>query len=263
MTRQFGVDPQHVRGDSADRQRDGNPIHEYGQGNNSVRHSKEDALNEREFELLLEGAYQLSQSDYYYTPDPPMTIYVLGRLGLRRSELVHLREDWIDFRQQMISIPSHEPCTLGRAGDRPCGDCIQAAKQRVEFADGELSLADALRWMWAPKTEAGARDVYFGHDTRAQMYLERYFESDEYDRYQASGTAVNRRVHKAAELAPELDSETVYPHALRATAATNMIATRDVDVYQLCQVMGWERLATAETYIARNSQKTARQLEGL
>jgi integrase len=260
--KRFEVDAQHVQDGSDSRQDDGNPIHDYGQGGGaSVRHSKEDALNEREFELLLEGAQLLSQSDYYYDADPEMTIYTLGRLGLRRSELAHLREDWIDFRQQMISIPSHEPCTLGRDSG-PCGDCIQAAKQRVKFSDGELDIADALRWMWAPKTEAGAREVYFGHDTRAQMFLERYFNSDEYNRYQASGTAINRRVHKAAGLAPELDSAAVYPHALRATAATNMIATQDLDVYQLCQVMGWERLATAETYISRNSQKTARQLEG-
>jgi len=55
-------------------------------------HSKEDALSEREFELLLEAASRLSASDYYYTPDPEFTIYVLGRLGLRRGELAHLRE---------------------------------------------------------------------------------------------------------------------------------------------------------------------------
>lgn len=237
-----------------------NPIHQYGQQNNSIRHSKEDALTEREFEQLLEGAHELAQSSYYYTADPPMTIYVLGRLGLRRSELVHLREEWVDWHQQMIRIPSHEPCTIGRDGG-PCGDCIQAAKQRVHHADGDLSLDEALSYMWAPKSEAGARDVYFGFDTRAAMYLERYFSSDEYDRYQASGTAVTRRVHQAAELGG-LDSDGVYPHCLRATAATHMIATRDLGIYQLCQIMGWQQLSTAQHYIARNSQRTARQLDG-
>jgi len=239
-----------------------NPLHQYGQGGNSTRHSKEDALTEREFELLLDGARKLARSDYYYGADPELTVYALGRLGLRRSELNHLREDWIDFRREMISIPSFEACTLGRDGG-PCGDCIQSAQQRVKFADGELSLDEALRWMWVPKTEAGARDVYYGHDTRAQLYLERYFDSPEYTRYEASGTAINRRVHKAAELAPELQPDKVYPHALRATAATHMISSRDLGVYQLCQIMGWEQFQTAQRYIAKNSEKTARQLDGI
>jgi integrase len=238
-----------------------NPIHQYGQQRNSIRHSKEDALTEREFEQLLEGARELSRSNYYYDPDPEMTIYCLGRLGLRRSELAHLQEEWIDWHQQMIRIPSYEPCRLGRDGG-PCGDCRQAAKQRVKHADGDLDLEGALGYMWAPKSKAGARDVYFGHDVRAVMYLERYFESDEYDRYQASGTAINRRVHQAAERAG-LDAENTYPHCLRSTAATHMISSRDLGIYQLCQIMGWQQLSTAQHYIARNSQKTARSLDGV
>lgn len=238
-----------------------NPIHQYGQSGSNTRHSKEDALSEREFEFLLEGAKELSQSVYYYDPDPEMTIYVLGRLGLRRSELVHLREEWIDWHRQMITIPSFEACTLGKDGG-VCGNCRQAAEQRVDHADGDLDLETALGWMWAPKSEAGAREVYFGHDVRSKMYLERYFESDEYGRYQASGTAVARRVRKAAELGG-LDPESVYPHCLRATAATNMIATRDLGIYQLCQIMGWRQLSTAQHYIARNGQRTARQLDGV
>jgi integrase len=238
-----------------------NPIHQYGQQRNTIRHSKEDALTEREFELLLEGARELAESPYYYQPDPELTIYTLGRLGLRRSELVHLQESWIDWHQQMIRIPSHEPCRLGRDGG-PCGDCRQAAKQRVKHADGDLSLDEALSYMWAPKSAAGARDVYFGHDVRATLYLERYFSSDEYTRYEASGTAVTRRVHQAAERGG-LDPDSVYPHCLRATAATHMIATRDLGIYQLCQIMGWQQLSTAQHYIARNSQRTARSLDGV
>jgi len=69
-----------------------NPLHQAGRSGDTVRHSKEDALDTREFELLLEGARQLKQSDYYYDHDPEFTIYVLGRLGLRRGELCHLDE---------------------------------------------------------------------------------------------------------------------------------------------------------------------------
>lgn len=234
-----------------------NPIHNYN-GAPSVSHSKEDSLTEREFELLLEGAGELAESDYYYAPDPEMTVYLLGRLGLRRGELEHLEEDWIDWREQVVRIPAHTRCTNGADGE-PCGQCVQSARQRVEHADGELTVDEALEWMWAPKTEAAARDIYFGFDTRAMMYLERYFESDEYERYGPSGSAISRRVKRAAELADELDPDDIYPHCLRATAATRF--SENLDVYGLKQIMGWEQISTSMAYVSTSSSATALQLD--
>lgn len=237
-----------------------NPIHEHGQSGSSITHSKDRALTEREFELLLEGGRALSDSSYYYSPDPELVIYALGRLGLRRGELAHLQEDWIDWHEQQIRIPAHSPCTEGE-DDTPCGSCRQSARQRVEYAD-ELTFEEALGWMWAPKTEAGARDVYFGHDTRAALILERYFENDSYDSFGASGTAISRRVDKAAELATELSSDDVHPHGLRATAAS-FLAGRGMGQYQLMNHFGWVQPDTALNYISRSSVKTARQLESM
>lgn len=237
-----------------------NPIHAAGRSGDSVRHSKADALNRREFERLLEGARKLGDSDYYYSPDPVFTIYVLGRLGLRRGELVHMQEDWIDFKTEMIEIPQHDKCRMGENGEA-CGYCRQLAKQRVEYADDDLDLETALEWMWVPKTEAAAREVYYGWDPRAAMYIERYFDSDEYTRYEASGSAVNRRVKKAAELGG-LDPEPLHPHCLRATAAT-FHAARGLSSSALLQYFGWCNMATSEVYISRNSGNTARQLESI
>ncbi len=191
-----------------------NPVHLNGRSGSSVQHSKENALDEREFELLLEGARELSTSPYYYDPDPELTIYLLGRLGLRRGELAHLREEWIDWRESMIRIPSSEPCTKGETGG-VCGSCRQLAEQRVEYANGNLSLEDALGLMWVPKTEAAAREIYFGFSTRIELHLERYFENPEYMRYEPSTTGISRRVTNAARLAPELDPDGVHPHGLR------------------------------------------------
>lgn len=243
------------------RQSPRNPIHAAGRSGSDVRHSKEDALDDREFELLLEGARELSQSDYYYNPDPEFVIYVLGRLGLRRGELVHLREEWIDWRQKMIEIPAHDDCDHGRGG-QICGYCEQLARQRVEHSDGELTMDEARKWVWVPKTEASARDIYFGFDARAEMFIERYFSSSEYDRVEISGTAINRRVKKATELASELDPTRLSPHKLRATAATYH-ASRGLETLSLMQMMGWCQPQTAEIYISRNGENTARQLDAI
>lgn len=249
---------------SAPQQRSGgpqNPLHQYGQSGRDVQHSKEDALNDREFELLLEGATELSRSNYYYKSDPEMVVYVLGRLGLRRAELVHLEEDWIDWREQKIQIPAHSDCDRGRGG-QTCGDCRQSARQRLDLApdDVDLTFQEACDWMWTPKTEAGVREVYYGNDVRAELYLERYFAHDAYTRFEASGSAVGRRVDRAAELADELDPDAVYPHALRATAATKFAAK--LTPFNLKQIMGWKQLSTAMSYVSSNSESTARQLDG-
>ncbi|WP_158599402.1 site-specific integrase [Halobellus sp. Atlit-38R] len=237
-----------------------NPIHAAGRSGDDVRHSKEDALSDREFVLLLEGARELSKSDYYYEADPEFVIYTLGRLGLRRGELVHMREDWIDWRQKKIVIPEHDPCDFGEGGD-VCGYCRQLARQRVDIAD-ELTMDEALDWVWVPKTQAAAREVYFGHDERAELFIERYFDSQFYDRVEVSGTAINRRVKKAAELAPELDPEPLSPHVLRATAATHL-AGKGMEMLPMMQMFGWVQPSTAEIYIGRSGVKTARELDSI
>jgi len=237
-----------------------NPLHQAGRSGDTVRHSKEDALDTREFELLLEGARQLKQSDYYYDHDPEFTIYVLGRLGLRRGELCHLDESWIDWRNKMIHIPEHHGCTKGKDGV-VCGYCHQLTRQRVAVAD-ELTMDEALEWMWVPKTQAASRDIYFGFDARAEMYINRYFSSNEYNRVELSSTAVNRRVKKSAELAPELDPTHLSPHKLRATAATYH-AGRGLETLHLMQMFGWCQPQTAEVYISRNGDTTARQLDAI
>ena len=237
-----------------------NPIHASGRSGSDVTHSKEDALGDRKFELLLEGARELARSDYYYDSDPEFVIQILGRLGLRRGELTHLSENWIDWRNEMIIIPDHDACTMGRDGDI-CGYCRQMARQRVEYADN-LSMEDALEWVWVPKTANASREVYFGFDARVKLAIERYFDHPEYNRFEASGTAINRRVKKAAELAPELDPKNVRPHSLRATAATYH-AGRGLEMLPLMQFMGWSQPQTAEIYIGRSGANTARQLDSI
>lgn len=238
----------------------GNPIHNSERSGSSVRHSKEDALSDRDFELLMEGARELSHSDYYYSPDPEFSIYVMGRLGLRRGELSHLQESWIDWRNEMIEIPAHEACGNGESGGI-CGYCHQLAEQRVECAD-DLDMEQALEWSWVPKTEAASRKVYWGFDARAKIYIERYFDSEEYDEYAVAGNALNRRVKKAAELAPELDPARLSPHILRATAATYH-SGKGLEMLQLMQMMGWVQPSTAEIYIGRSGTNTARQLDSI
>lgn len=223
---------------------------------NTVRHSKDDALDGREYELLLEGAAQM---DDYYGQQAEFCILVLGRLGLRRGELTHMTGDWLDYRKEMISVPYHQPCHGERDGDGICGYCRQLAEQRVEYND-ELTIEGAVADQWHAKTPAAARGVYYGFDSRVQLHVERFL--DKYDGWPLSAGAITRRVKRAAEHADGLDADDVRPHALRATAATYH-AGRGLELLPLMQMMGWAQASTAERYLSRNSENTARQLDAI
>jgi len=215
-------------------------------------HSKEDALRDRQYQLLFEGARKLPDER---AKEARFLILVAGRLGLRAGEIAHMRGSWIDWRRQMIVVPPYEPCTKGESGGI-CGYCRAQASQMVS-ADPDLSTKDAEARMWSPKTEASAREVPFGHDPRALLAIERFF--DAHDAWPFSRAVVNRRVTAAAEQADEIDPTTCYPHALRATAATTM-AARGLDMLPLQSMMGWAKLSTAKHYIASSGENTARAL---
>ena len=197
--------------------------------------------------------------DDYYGDQATFLMLVLGRLGLRRGELTHMRKSWVDSRQQMITIPYQQDCHDERNGDGPCGYCRQMAKQRADYND-EVSFDEAIDERWQTKTTSASRDIYYGFDARAKLYLERFF--DRCDTWEWSRAAVNRRVKKAAEHAEELDSENVRPHSLRATAATYH-ASRGLEMHTLMQYFGWAQPQTAQVYLSRNGQNTARQLDAI
>ncbi|WP_407647937.1 tyrosine-type recombinase/integrase [Halarchaeum nitratireducens] len=111
--------------------------------------------------------------------------------------------------------------------------------------------------MWSPKTPAAAREIPFDFDPRASLAIERFFE--DHDAWPHSRAVVNRRVKAAAEAAVEIDSGSIYPHALRATAATYH-AGRGLDMLPLQSLFGWADLRTAQSYIASSGENTARAL---
>jgi len=234
-------------------QENGFSHHKRGHGA-STTHCKEDALSEREFEFLIEGARAMKG---YRRIEAEFIIYVAGRLGLRRGELTHFRTDWIDNREKFIQIPGHQVCTSGEDGGR-CGHCRQLIEQAAEINNLEY---DEIKgnW-WRPKTEAAVRGVPFDWCPRAELAIERF--ADEYDEYEHSSTAISRRVKTAAELAPELDPDNIYPHALRATAATYQVS-RGLGVNALTSMLGWSNMATSQVYISNSDENTRRAVRAV
>lgn len=103
-----------------------------------VRHSKELALDDYEFERFIRATYGIES--YERQIEARFIGHVAGRLGLRLGEIVHFEGSWVNWRDSRIEIPRQQDCHKGR--DRElCCLCHQQAKQRVESA--QLTLPEA------------------------------------------------------------------------------------------------------------------------
>jgi len=210
----------------------------------AVRHTYQDALGERDFQLLLEGATLLSER---YRLQTRFVLLLGGRLGMRAGEICHLKEDWVDWDREMINIPHYEPCS--------CGYCREQASQKTDWND--MTFEAAMERRWCPKSDRGSRAIPFDFSPKVQLIMERFF--DLHDEFHLSRKTVNRRVTRAAEKAEEIDPERTYPHCLRSTAATYH-ASRGLKAIQLQALMGWEDLETAQKYVKLTGEHTARAL---
>ena len=259
-------------------------------GRDACSHSRDDALSPREFEQLITASHQVDRDDIEL--ECRTLLYLTGRLGMRKGEVAHLSEEWVDWADGTITIPEHDACTKGQHAAEPCGYCRRRATDRVEanniseveaasaiktvladedintLSDEEIrdearSLQDevnitfdeALDMQWQPKTSNSARSIPYDFDVRVELVIEEFF--DEYDGWESSASTVNRRIKRVAELSP-VDSR-VYPHALRATAASYH-ASRDISVHSLMSIMGWADPSTARAYVTANADQAAKEL---
>jgi len=249
-----------------------------------VQHCKQDALSNREYERLFEATYNLAAP---FALQARFVVVTAGRLGLRAGEIAHATEEWVDWQQRRIKIPAHDYCTKARADDSPCSHCLQLAEQQtrvhnenvterlrcIRDPDSPLTETDfdgsnLTEWdeaavaeqRWQPKTSAAVRGVPFDFTPRAEMVVEQFFS--EYDGWPVSYQLVGRRLSRLAEAADGFDPDDVYPHALRATAAS-AAAGRGLDTLPLKNFLGWEQLSTAEKYVSGSDTNTQRALRAV
>jgi len=206
-----------------------------------VHRTKEDALNEREYELLMSATYQLDEP---YELQSRFALLLLGRLGLRPGELCHIQEEWVNWRKMMINIPYYEGCN--------CGYCKQQAEQEADHNE-DINFEEAINSRWKPKTDGAVREVPFDFSAKVKICMEKFF--DEYDKWPRSKQSINRRIDKLCKQVKELDKNEIYPHCLRATAATHH-AGNGLDTISLQSLMGWANISTSRSYIKHSGQKT-------
>jgi integrase len=208
-----------------------------------VHHSREDALGEAEFEALLDVASELEPP---YAAEATWILIGGGRLGMRAGELCHAKRSWVNWERKQIKIPRHESCD--------CAYCRERAEVSARRLDRDPD--EVFDEYWQPKTMDSARTIPFDFDDEVEALVTAFF--DEYEQYEHSRASVNRRVDRLAEAAG-VDSDTIYPHALRATAATYH-AYRGLSAVPLQSLLGWAQMSTAQKYIRHSGGATARAL---
>jgi integrase len=252
---------------------------DYSDTTEDTRHSREDSVESKTFELLVQSTYQM---DEYYGLQCRFILFLSGRLGLRAGEIAHMKEDWIDWRRSMIEIPLHQTCEKGKDGGI-CGMCKQNARQksdgrtekRYERVHDDLEAGDELepggglaqkavlneeefyQGGWTAKTQNAAREIPFDSVVRAGIVVDRFFEK--FDEWPLSQTAINRRVDRMAEMTEGIQDDALYPHALRSSAAT-FWADHGLNAHSLKGLMGWAQLSTSRVYISESSQRTAQAM---
>lgn len=215
--------------------------------------TRDHVLRESEFERLLVGAGRLDDT---VAIEARAALLIMGRLGLRAGELVHLDESWIDWRHHLVRVPEQDACTKGRDGGA-CGSCRQAVKQRQQNGD-ERPFEVILEEYWQPKTEAAVRDIPFDWSVRVEVALEELL--DEYEGWPTSYSTLQRRLESALECAPGLQSDETTIHGLRGTAAS-FHAGNGLEMQSLRGMFGWRDNDTPKKYLSIDGEMVRRGLQ--
>jgi len=218
--------------------------------------TREKALTERKFELLLEGARRISDPDRQL--EATAVILIGGRLGLRPGEITHLSNSWVDAERHMIQVPEHHPCQKGRNGGL-CGYCRQAVEQRLDYGP-DRSFEELADRYWVPKTSAAVRDVPYHFSPRIEVVIDLLM--DAHDGWPYSFSTLKRRLETAIDHAPSLENDATSPHGLRATAASYH-AGRGLEMAALRAMFGWEDITTARQYLNVGGAMTRRALSNI
>ena len=146
-------------------------------------------------------------------------------LGLRISEVAHMRADWLKG-DGMLHIPFRQLCN--------CNECQHTA--------GEPGI-------WHPKTKAGARVLPIPSLLRGDIEHLLHTQADGLQLSRVTLWGRSKTIMKRAGIQVKgLSGNTAYPHALRATCAT-MLAANGMSAVALAYYMGWKSIVLGDHYV--------------
>lgn len=190
----------------------------------SIKHSKDNALEEQEKEALLRAVKELDVQEKTKNRYEVL-VHLMMNTGLRVSEALQVRIDWFKESEEglLLNIP-----------------------------DKARDLSN-LKRDWKPKTLAGKREVFF-LDRGVGEKVRSYFVHN-----QGIGFSRQRAYQVIQKLGKRINKPDLHPHALRSTYA-NMLVYKGVTESTLCYYMGWNNLQTAVNYVKTSNVAARRDL---
>ena len=190
---------------------------------NSIKHSKDNALEEHEQQELIKSIDTLKVQEK--TKEKYRVLIALTmEAGLRISEAIQCRLSWINDTQDGITL-------------------------NIPQKDRDLR---NMKRDWKPKTNAGAREVIFLNDKIGAMV-----KSFMVNNKKGLGISRQRGGQVIKQLGAMIKKPLLHPHALRSTYANNLVYA-GVNASTLQYYMGWANLQTAMNYV-RSSKIAARK----
>lgn len=201
--------------------------------NKTARHHwVDDSITQDQLHQVLkacERTNQVSENKYAGT--------TTGKLGMREGESIHMQFNWIDFEEEVIRIPVHEPCDCTYC----CGRWREKLGRRGRTTIFSMEMVS--KEQWTPKSPAGIRTIPFGFDPEIRDVLQDFFKK--YKKWPYGVKAMQDRIRQLGKMVgiPNLG-----PHPLRSTAATNF-ALDGMNVFTLMRIMGWDDIKMAMIYV--------------
>lgn len=183
--------------------------------------TKENLLTDDESQRLLEACKGF---------EDVFLVSMLFYTGMRISELIHLRRDWIDWELGFIRIPGEQRC-----GCVFCERELRNVKDQITKPSG----------IWRPKTPEAVRPIPIVPEIE-EILREFLSKHEEVLKLIPSRGAAYYRLRWIAKRANI--GHPVFPHAARGTFAT-LLARKGFNAFELMRIMGWKSIKTAEDYI--------------
>ena len=190
----------------------------------SIKHSKDNALEEEEKKELLKAIQNLRHSPelkYKYE----VLVHLMMNAGLRVSEALQVRYEWFNETEDGIVI---------------------------RIPDKARDLGNMKR-DWKPKTLAGKREVFF-IDNAIGEKVRSYFIQNK-----GIGMLRQRAYQVINMLGKEINKPKLHPHALRSTYANSLVYA-GVNATTLMYYMGWGNLNVALNYIKASNVAARKDL---
>jgi integrase len=162
------------------------------------------------------------------SPEERLRCRLAGIWGLRADEVGHTVLEWLSAAAGTLTVPRRCRCQYCRASGQE----------------------------WTPKTPSGNRTLPVTKDPATWIAAKDYFARG--PRGPVSSRTVHRTVVRVADRAGLF--RPVYPHSLRATAATRF-AAKGLNEHALARVMGWADGRPAREYVQASGIDAARALE--